>query len=124
MYRYDPTLLPVKASLYSRNYVLPSYSSYSNIIPIPGILTTPDEQYAIGLYTPEITDSYHDHEQYPLLGFEFQDWNIPSWGENRTYELGTRMPKIPVNNTVTSTSFLIIGSLTDVQESKIGRAHV
>ncbi len=112
-YLFDPKLPPVKSSLLRK--ADHEYDSFT----IPPILTTPDEQYAIGLYRPDVVMSgYPNHEQNPFIGYELDDWsNSQYFGENVTMLMGARIPYTPINNKVTSQSFLVVGTLADVQTS-------
>lgn len=80
----------------------------------PMILTTSDEQHAIAVYNPEIPKngySESDNEQYPFIGYTAYDWGV-SMG------IGARQPvKINGPGNYNSTSYLIVGTLVDVQNT-------
>lgn len=108
-YRYD-----LRTS--SLSQAMPAYG-YS---PIPAILATADGNYAMGLFSPEIPWSgFPDKEQKDYSGYGTLDWR--SFGN--TMLLTTRIPVTPAGKqtfdpgTYTYRSYLIIGTLADVQNS-------
>ncbi|MBI3576857.1 hypothetical protein HY086_02325 [Candidatus Gottesmanbacteria bacterium] len=110
-YRYDLRT----ASL---SQLMPAYG-YS---PIPAILATPDGKYSLGLYTPDISWSgFPDNEQKAYTGYATLDWR--SFGN--TMLLSTRIPVKPEAKstfdpgTYAYRSYLIIGTLANVQNSMI-----
>ncbi len=106
-YWYDP-----RSSSLKTTYPPNGYST------TPPILTTPDKQYAMGLYTPEMKwEGYPENEQKNYVGYGGIDWGS-------TTSIFTRYPVYPPSGqstfppgTYTYKSYLIIGTLTDVQTS-------
>ncbi|MBI3379343.1 hypothetical protein HY029_01150 [Candidatus Gottesmanbacteria bacterium] len=103
---YDPRNPP------TRDYL--STNLWPDGAAFPAILSTSDEQYAVGVYTKEVPIngySANDNEQYPYLGYTSYDWG-PAMG------IGAREPvNIHGPGDYYSTSYMIAGTLADVQES-------
>jgi hypothetical protein len=111
-YRFDPRTSQLTAM------PKPAYG-YSTT---PAILSTEDGKYAMGLYTDEVPwRGFPDSEQKDYAGYEVIDWTRPDQGACML--LGPRIPKTPPTGdvfapgTYTYRSFLIVGTLEDVEQS-------
>ncbi|HYU13167.1 MAG TPA: hypothetical protein VEK82_11360 [Stellaceae bacterium] len=110
LYRYDLTSVRLTARTETHPHFVEASQS-------PTIVATSDDQYAIGLYTPDIPrNGFPDAEQRKFLGYVFTDWGT-------VVSLSARIRAVPASGAIFEPgtyryrTFLAIGRVSDVAAS-------